>query len=196
MVKISPRKIKGRWKQGWVLELHSTDSNFLGHDEFGHPQFETVRTEVGELLYRLKYKGDAHALPELVDVATWFLHQWSPPVTGIVPVPPTNAQRRLQPVILLARALGERLPQPVLENAIRRTKQYAELKSVQDPEERRRLLDGAFEVNAARVHGHHLLLLDDLYRSGATINAIGEALVSAGAEGVYALALTQTRRRL
>jgi predicted amidophosphoribosyltransferase len=92
--------------------------------------------------------------------------------------------------------LGERLQLPVLEDAIRRTKQYAELKNVQDPDERRRLLDGAFEVIPVRVRGHRLLLLDDLYRSGATMNAIGEALVSAGAEMVYALALTQTRRRL
>lgn len=196
MVRISPRKIKGKWKQGWVLDMHSTDSNFLGHDEFGHPQFETVRTEMGELLYRLKYKEDATVLPDLVDGASWFVRRWGAPVTGIVPVPPTNARRRLQPVILLAEAMGRELQIPVLENAIRRTKQYAELKNVQDPEERRRLLEGAFEVNAARVRGHRLLLLDDLYRSGATMNAIGEALVSAGAEGVYALALTQTRRRL
>lgn len=43
--------------------------------------------------------------------------------------------------------------------------------------------------------GEDLLLVDDLYRSGATMNAISEALMAAGAAAVYAFALTRTRTR-
>lgn len=46
---------------GRVLDLHSTGSEFLGH-EFGREQFDTRRTEVGELLYRPKYRNDGEGL--------------------------------------------------------------------------------------------------------------------------------------
>jgi len=70
MTKTNPRKIDGPWADGRVLDLHSTGSEFLGHDEFGREQFDTHRTEVGELLYRLKYRNDASALDEIGAVAT------------------------------------------------------------------------------------------------------------------------------
>ena len=65
MPNVNPRKIDGPWADGRVLDLHSTGSEFLGHDEFGREQFDTHRTEVGELLYRLKYRNDASALEEI-----------------------------------------------------------------------------------------------------------------------------------
>ena len=64
-----------------------------------------------------------------------------------------------------------------------------------DPTERRRLLDGAFEVNASTVQGKALLLVDDLYRSGATMAAVTEVLLAAGASKIHAFAFTQTRTK-
>jgi len=80
-------------------------------------------------------------------------------------------------------------------DAIRKQKQFAELKNVYDGEERRKLLEGAFVVNPSRVKGHRVLLIDDLYRSGATMNAIADVLISSGAIVVFAFAFTQTRSR-
>jgi competence protein ComFC len=83
----------------------------------------------------------------------------------------------------------------VAHDAIRKQKQFSELKNVYDGEERRKLLEGAFVINASRVKGHRVLLMDDLYRSGATMNAIAEVLLSSGATAVFAFAFTQTRSR-
>jgi predicted amidophosphoribosyltransferase len=113
----------------------------------------------------------------------------------IVPVPPTRAYRKLQPVARLAEELGTRLKIPVAHDAIRKQKQFSELKNVYDGEERRKLLEGAFVVNASRVKGHRVSLMDDLYRSGATMNAIAEVLLSSGATAIFAFAFTQTRSR-
>jgi competence protein ComFC len=66
VTKIHPRKIDGPWADGRVLDLHSTGSEFLGYDEYGHEQFDTRRTEVGDLLYRLKYRNDLSALEEII----------------------------------------------------------------------------------------------------------------------------------
>ena len=196
MAKYNPRKIYGSWSDGYVLDLHSTGSTYIGDNEFGHPQFETHRTEIGELLFRLKYRSDETALMELVEAASSFIRKWAVKPSMIVPVPPTRAYRKLQPVARLAEELGARLKIPTTHDAIRKQKQFAELKNVYDGEERRKLLEGAFVVNSSRVKGHRVLLVDDLYRSGATMNAIADVLLSSGATSVFAFAFTQTRSRV
>lgn len=175
--------------------MPSTGSTYIGDNEFGHPQFETHRTEIGELLFRLKYRSDEAAVSELVDAASSFIRKWAVKPSIIVTVPPRNAYRKLQPVARLADRLGARLKIPVAHDAIRKQKQFAELKNVYDAEARRKLLDGAFDINASRVKDHRVLLVDDLYRSGATMNAIADALHRFGANAVFAFAFTQTRSR-
>jgi len=67
MIKITPKKIGRGWRvEGYSLDKHIVSSVFIGEDEFGHPQFETKRTELGELLFRYKYRSDEAALPVLV----------------------------------------------------------------------------------------------------------------------------------
>jgi predicted amidophosphoribosyltransferase len=85
---------------------------------------------------------------------------------------------------------------PVERNGVTRVKETPELKNVYAYDERLRLLDGAHRVEASVVKGQKILLFDDLYRSGATINAITAALYDEGAVvDVYALVLTRTRSR-
>ena len=76
MAQIHSSRIRGAWADGYVLDLHSTGSTLLGHNEFGHPEFETHRTEMGELLYRLKYRGEAAALTDILDAAEGFVRRW------------------------------------------------------------------------------------------------------------------------
>lgn len=194
MARIQPRRIEGAWTDGYVLDLHSTGSTLLGHNEFGHPEFETHRTEMGELLYRLKYRGEASALIEILATAEEFIRSWGVRFSRIVPVPPT-ATRRVQPVFQVADGLGARLQVPVkrIEKSLQNREQ---LKNMYDFDERRRLLEGAFMVSRSIAEGERILLLDDLYRSGATLNAAAEALADAGAAAVFALALTKTRKNL
>ena len=134
-------------------------------------------------------------LIELVETGSKFIRKWAVKPSIIVPVPPTRTYRKLQPVARLAEELGARLKILVAQDAIRKQKQFAELKNVYDGEERRKLLEGAFVVNSSRVKGHRVLLVDDLYRSGATMNAIADVLLSSGATAVFAFAFTQTRSR-
>ncbi|HYH44694.1 MAG TPA: phosphoribosyltransferase family protein [Thermoanaerobaculia bacterium] len=194
MAQINPRRIKGAWADGYVLDLHSTGSTLLGHNEHGHPEFETHRTEMGELLYRLKYRGEASALTDILDTAEEFIRSWRVRFSMIVPVPPT-AVRRVQPIFQVADGLGSRL-QVQVKKIKKSTQDREQLKNVYDFDERRRLLEGAFVVSRSEIEGERILLLDDLYRSGATLNAVAEALAEAGAAAVFALALTKTRKNL
>jgi len=193
VTKTNPRKIDGPWADGRVLDLHSTGSEFLGHDEFGREQFDTHRTEVGELLYRLKYRNDASALDEIGAVAEKFIRSWRIKFDVIVPAPPTRT-RRVQPLHQIAGELARRFDVPVLKAVSKNAAGAAELKNLREFHERQTVLQGALTVNARAVAGKRVLLLDDLIRSGATLGAVAAALTEAGAAIIFAFALTKTRR--
>jgi len=60
--------------------------------------------------------------------------------------------------------------------------------------DRTKLLDDLHTVDKAATQGKTILLFDDLYRSGATMNAIAAALRDAGlVADVYSLTVTRTR---
>lgn len=192
MANINPMRIPGRWRQGYVLDYHTLSSEFLGYDEFGHGVFDTKRSDIGELLYRLKYRSDKTVLDAIVDETLKFIETWKPSISVIVPVPPSK-NRAFQPVMEISKALSNRLGIPYCEDCIIKSRATPELKNVYDYNERIRLLETAFTINKP-LKDASVLLFDDLYRSGATLNAITEALYNKGQViHVYALALTRTR---
>jgi predicted amidophosphoribosyltransferase len=186
------RLIIGKWRGGLALDLQTLSSIFVGHDEFGHPRFETTRSEIGELLYKLKYSGDQSVVSEIADAAATLVKEWQPTVEVIVPVP-ASTRRSVQPVIVLANALGQRLGVPV-NDCIATTRDPSPVKNVGDLDERMRLLTGLYSVNAGAVSGKKVLLFDDLYRSGATMNEIATTLYDQGqAADIFALTITRPR---
>jgi len=192
---IGPIRIVGRWQEGYALDYHVLSSVYIGDDEFGHAQFDTKRSELGELLYRLKYRSDMSVVSELAETAASFIRSWVAGIGVVVPVPPTRSARTHQPVLVVAKALADLLGLPVCERAVAKTRDTPQLKDVYDYNERLSLLAGAFRVESSEIRGRRVLLLDDLYRSGATMNAVASALCDdGGAAAVYALAMTRTRR--
>jgi len=196
MANIKPTRIPGRWRDGFALDYHTVSSTYLGDDEYGNPKFETKRSELGELLYQLKYHSDTSVVAQMVDAATGFLMKWKPGVEIIVPVPPSRSGRKEQPVLILASGLGDRLGIPVAANCLTRVRETPELKNVNDYDERLRLISDAYAVDASQVSGRRVLLFDDLYRSGATLNTIASLLLDrGGAAEIFALAMTRTRSK-
>src|SRR5229473_6598327 len=41
VAKFQPRKIQGRWRDGYALDLHTLSSTPIGYNEYGHMQFDT-----------------------------------------------------------------------------------------------------------------------------------------------------------
>jgi predicted amidophosphoribosyltransferase len=52
-----------------------------------------------------------------------------------------------------------------------------------------------FSFDRRVIEGRRLLLVDDLYRSGATAGVVAQGLIDAGAAAVYFLAITKTRAK-
>lgn len=193
MAKCRPMKIPRRWREGYPLDYHTVSSTYLGDDASGNPQFDTKRTELGELLFRLKNRSDVSTIPEIVDAAASFIQSWNPAIDLVVPVPASRT-RKVQPVFLFGGSLTKRLNIPFEPASVKRVRNVRELKNVYDFDERLRLLAGAFTVDATKVRDRRVLLLDDLYRSGATMNEITALLYDqGGAADVFALTITRTR---
>lgn len=78
--------------------------------------------------------------------------------------------------------------------ALAKVKETPELKSLTELEERRAALIGAFAASPAALRGKVVLLFDDLYRSGASMQEAALSILNAGdVKAVYAVALTRTR---
>jgi competence protein ComFC len=191
---INPIEVQGAWTRGWTLDQHITSSMFLGYDEHGHARFDNTRSPIGELLYQLKYRNQQNADKVAKVMAGFFDNKPNglAKIDMVVPMPPSTP-RGVQPVVQVAAAIAKKLGKKFSDDAVRKTKATPGLKNIHDPAQRRELLNGAFKVDASQVKGKGVLLIDDLYRSGATANAVTVALLTAGAARVYFLAATRTR---
>lgn len=190
---LHPQGIKGPWKAGTVLDWHTVASQVIGQNEFGYPIFDNTRSEIGELLYQFKYRNDQNALQQIVRAAIEYLgDKVKGKIELILPVPPSNPARTVTNQI--AQGLANGLHVEFSSTALMKSKNTSEFKSVTDPEERRKLLEGAFKVDKQQLDGKSVLLVDDVYRSGATLIAVTEAVIGQGnAKAVYVLAITRTR---
>jgi predicted amidophosphoribosyltransferase len=194
-IAIYPRKLAGPWTLGYALDFQTSSSTFIDYNAFGHPEFDTKRPPVGELLYQLKNRGDATAIDPLADAAATFITDW--PIDVIVPIPPSNTARKRQPVIEVAGEISNRTGIQLCATCIKKVKNTGQLKDVFDRAKRDEILAGAFSVDRQHTEARRILVFDDLYRSGATAAAVTRLLLADGAAAaVYLLTLTQTRKNL
>ncbi len=133
----------------------------------------------------------AEWLVELYSRETW-------DVTLVVPVPLSEArflQRGFNQAALIsthfAQSLDLRHDDKTLTR-VRDTKSQVGL----DATTRFRNVRGAFQGFPKYVQGQRVLVVDDLYTTGATMSACAEALLDVGAEAVYGLTVGRARGKV
>lgn len=191
-VKINPIKLPPKpWVAGYVLDYHTVSSTPTGDPYY---RFDTKRTELGELLFQMKYRAGGNAvLGEIVDTAEQFVRGWKPPIHCVAPAP-ASLIRKMQPAFEIARELAAHLGLPLYENAVVKVKTTPQMKDIDDWSERQRVLAEAVQAGSSDVRGKSILLFDDLIESGSTLRRAAEVLLHDGsAAAVYALVLTRTK---
>jgi len=175
-MKVSLRQIYGPWDQGWVLDKHKIRSEYVGDNAHGYPMFDTLRTEVGEATFRLKYRSDWDAAKPLAQTIADEIYLRLKDVGFIVPMPASTPRPR-QPVVEVAEALGRIVSRPVFTNVLHKAK-GSPLKDLQTKEEKIQAIGNGFSVED-RIDGQgpwNVLLIDDLFDTGASMEAACRAL--------------------
>ncbi len=117
-------------------------------------------------------------------------HNWT--IDMIVPVPLHTkrlAERGYNQAQLLAEVVSTISEIRCEASALQRVKETQSQVTVSGAE---RLVNikGAFAANEDIVNGQSILIIDDVYTTGSTLSACGEALLTAGAKVVYGLTVT------
>ena len=138
-----------------------------------------------QILYELKYKNH----PEIGEFfGRMIAEEWDE--TGffegidlIVPVPlakERQRQRGYNQSLHIARGIGSVTRLPIVTNAVSR-KQFVESQTQKDRWQRNENVEGCFRLNdGSALKGRHVLLVDDVVTTGATICSCGREMLKAG----------------
>ena len=188
IVETTPQRLTGPWIEGYVLDRHVISSVPIGY--YGpHMQFDTTRSALGEVVFQLKNRSGSAA--DVIDTASAFAARWRGQVDGIV-VPPPSILRRVQPAQVIAAGVATSLGVLVLEDAVIKALRTPAMKNTAPPD-RANLLAQAIERGPASVQGRHVLIVDDLWQTGATVRRVAAILIAGGAASVRVLVMTRTR---
>lgn len=140
-------------------------------------------------LYRFKYAGRREYArfyaEEIVKKLGGTIRTWKP--DALVPVPIHRLRRRergYNQAEVLAREIGKRTGIPVVPNLIRRVKKTLPQKLLDDAG-RQNNLKRAFKIHGNDVKLKKVIIIDDIYTTGSTVDACAVELKRAGVEEVY-----------
>ena len=145
-------------------------------------------------MYRFKYSGRSEYADYFGKAMAHYLgntiREWNPDV--IVPIPLHKkrlAKRGYNQSALLAEGLAHELGIAFTNNLVKRTKNTIPMKEL-DAHQRQINLKNAFIVPSNDVKLDTIVVVDDIYTTGSTIDAVAGALKDAGAKDVYFVCLS------
>ena len=169
--------------RGWALCIYR------------RPGDDAPTETAASLLHALKYEGDTPAARRLAYLMARLVRDraYLQPCRVIVPVPPTDPADDSSPAVLLATAISRLVGRPMVRALVSASAERVPQKELASGEEKGRNIAGAFEVvDAAAIRDRRVLLVDDIFDSGATMAEAANTLRGAGAADVRLLAAVRT----
>lgn len=149
---------------------------------------------VKDSLYRFKYRNRQeyaeYYSSELVRVYGEWIRRCG--IQAVVPIPLSKKrlrQRGFNQAELVARKIGRKMELPVVSDFLLRIRDTKAQKELND-EERKNNLKRAFKTRTNKVQLDHILLIDDIYTTGSTMNEAAKVLKQAGAAKIYCLSVS------
>lgn len=148
---------------------------------------------MADSIYRFKYKGRQEYAAYYAECMAYKLGSW---IAGcrpdaLMPVPVHDAKRRVRgynQAEVLARELGRLMNIPVETKLVKRVRKTMPMKDL-SVMERQNNLKRAFKICRNDVKLSTIIIIDDIYTTGSTIDAISYVLRRAGVGKIYFAAL-------
>ncbi len=147
--------------------------------------FYEAHSPVSRLLYRLKYANHPETGEEMGRMMAQEMQAdgFFDGIDAIIPVPLTRKRQRergYNQSMEIARGVSGITGIPILKQVLVRTS-FAESQTRKDRRGRHDNVESAFRLNKnIALQGKHLLIIDDVVTTGATITACGKQLMKAG----------------
>jgi ComF family protein len=167
------------------------------------PAFDGARAAVvyndasRQLVLGFKYGDRLHAIHTFVP---WMIRCGRDLIDAadiIIPVPLHHKRlraRMFNQSALLAQEIGKRVQKTYIPDALRRIRPTLPQKGL-SAKERLKNVQGAFAVNGnVSLRNKNILLVDDVFTSGATLNECAKVLKEAGADRINVLTIAKVTR--
>lgn len=179
-MQVNLKQIAGNWDDGYALDKHIIKSSFIGNNSFGHPIFETERTEAGESVFKLKYKSDWSQIELLAQAIVENIVPKFISIGLVIPVPASKTRGR-QPVYEVAQSVAKKIKVDYFEGIVSNSTAgdaKVALKDLSTKEEKLAALNGRFVVKDELADNRirNALIVDDLFDTGASMEAVCAAL--------------------
>ncbi|MHB1417782.1 MAG: ComF family protein [Chloroflexota bacterium] len=148
-----------------------------------------------QAVHRLKFSGERYLADPLGDILATAWQQCPLPAGTLIAVPlhpKHEAERGYNQSVLLARRVGHLLDLEVSEGQLRRVRETPPQMGLSRAE-RLHNVEGAFAWVGETPCPQHIILVDDVTTTGATLAACAKALRKAGARRVSGLVLSHAR---
>jgi competence protein ComFC len=182
---LSPVSIAGPAFEGWTLSAHLDKLTARSGADM------TRRSVLAETMYRYRYQGDGSLLQTIAScfasaIRTLFADRLTT-FDGLVMVPPPLDRADYSPVITLITEISRLTGIPSLQFAVRDVQE-----SAHEPSERSdRVFAFSSPVASGAYTGKRILVVDDVYRSGRSLNAFCSLIKNEG-EATEVMALVGT----
>jgi len=146
------------------------------------------------VIHKMKYDGYFALAQPMAQIMARAWPDWEHFPDVILPIPlhpRRQRQRGFNQSALLAVHLGRLLNIPVNQKGMERVR-HTNPQIGLSPKDRLENVRGAFLADSREVNSKQILLIDDVYTTGATMSAAADALLAAGAAGISAYCLART----
>lgn len=189
-----PVAIRASWCFRCGKPLQEAGQEYCRDCQRGQHLFDRGRAvftydSVAASLYRFKYRGRQEYAEYYGEAAARLLSDEKElrEAQMLVPVPLHPArmrQRGYNQALLFAKELGKAWKIPVCEDLVVRCRNTQPLKQL-NPSERQNNLKKAFKIKRNVVKLNTIIVVDDIYTTGSTIDAVSGVLSEAGAKRLY-----------
>jgi ComF family protein len=155
---------------------------------------DDMRRSIADFKYHGKKEYAKFYIDEIIRIYGKSIEKFSPDVIAPVPIHRSKYLKRgYNQADILARGIGKEIGIPVLSQLLLRNKKTLPQKKLSDKERLSNLLE-AFQFNENAVKYYHkeitrVLLVDDIYTTGSTVEACTNVLRSQGVYEIYFIVL-------